>query len=410
MRSSFYRWLQVSLINLLLVSLIGVILRYKIAFSLPFIDQKHLLHGHSHFAFSGWVTHTLLVLLVHFLSVETGQDMFRKYRGLLWANLLTAYGMLIFFPVQGYGIWSVSFSTLSIFISWIFAVVYWKDLNRLSQHKTSHNWFKLALIFNALSALGAFSLAYMMAAKTIHQNWYLAAVYFFLHFQYNGWFFFACMGLLTARIEHLPLLHSKLKPILLLFAFACIPAYWLSALWLPMHNLLYLLVIAAAIAQVIGWWLFARICFRNQSELKEIFSPNGRWLLVLAALATSIKLLLQLGSTIPSLSQLAFGFRPIVIGYLHLVLLGMFSIFLIGYIVSYRWATAGKTMFTGIKWFAAGVIINECVLMIQGMAALSYQSIPLINESLLLTAFILFTGILLMLLGFRKVKPVSLFH
>lgn len=127
MRSSLHKWLQVSLLNLLLVSFIGVILRYKIAFSLPFVDQKHLLHGHSHFAFSGWITHTLIVLLVQYLSDQSGRDQFRKYRGLIWANLLTAYGMLLWFPIQGYGLWSISFSTLSIFVSWIFAVVYWKD-------------------------------------------------------------------------------------------------------------------------------------------------------------------------------------------------------------------------------------------------------------------------------------------
>ncbi|MEA3426565.1 MAG: hypothetical protein U9R46_09985 [Bacteroidota bacterium] len=404
MRSSLHKWLQVSLLNLLLVSCIGVILRYKIAFSLPFVDQKHLLHGHSHFAFSGWITHTLIVLLVQYLSDQSGRDQFRKYRGLIWANLLTAYGMLLWFPIQGYGLWSISFSTLSIFVSWIFTVVYWKDLNRLAIQKISHSWFKLALLFNAISAFGAFALAFMMATQTVHQNWYLAAVYFFLHFQYNGWFFFAAMGLLTARIETLVFLRKKLWYIYLLFAFACIPAYLLSALWLPMNIFVYLLVIASAVAQVIAWWLFLSACFRNRTEIKNLFPGSSQWLLLLAALATSIKLLLQLGSTIPSLSQLAFGFRPIVIGYLHLVLLGMFSIFLIGQLVIPISHVLSKALLTGIRIFIAGVIINEIALMVQGTAALSYQSIPFINESLLVTALILFTGILLMLLAFRKIK------
>lgn len=402
MRSSLSRWLQVSLINLLLVSLIGVVLRYKIAFSLPFIDQKHLLHGHSHFAFAGWITHTLMVFLVHYLSDKSGVDMFRKYRGLLWANLLTAYGMLLWFPIQGYGGWSISFSTLSIIVSYVFTVVYWKDLNRLKGTNTSHHWFKAALLLNAVSSLGAFALAFMMATHTVHQNWYLAAVYFFLHFQYNGWFFFAAMGLLTARIEHLTILRPGLPMIFRLFAFACIPAYLLSALWLPMHVAVYVLVVLSALAQALGWLLFLRLCYVNKTVLQGIFAQNTRWLLVLAALATTIKILLQLGSTIPALSQLAFGFRPIVIGYLHLVLLGMFSIFLIAYTVSIEQLPVNRTLTNGIRWFVAGVISNECALMLQGTAALSYQSIPYINESLLFTAFLLFAGILTMNLGFRK--------
>ncbi len=404
MRSSLSRWLQVSLFNLLLVSVIGVILRYKIAFSLPFIDQKYLLHGHSHFAFAGWITHTLMVFLIHYLSRQSGVDMFRKYRGLVWANLLTAYGMLLWFPIQGYGAWSISFSTLSIIVSYIFTVVYWKDLNRLKENRISHHWFKTALLLNAFSSLGAFALAFMMATHTVHQNWYLAAVYFFLHFQYNGWFFFAAMGLLTARIEHLTALRPSLQTIFRLFAFASIPAYLLSALWLPMHVAVYVLVIFAALAQSLGWLLFLRLCYSYKTILQEIFPKNAVWLLVLAALATTIKILLQLGSTIPSLSQLAFGFRPIVIGYLHLVLLGMFSIFLIAYTVSLQQLPVNKTLTTGIRWFVAGVIINECALMLQGTAALSYQSIPYINESLLFTACALFAGILTMNIGFRKVK------
>lgn len=408
MRSSLSRWLQVSLINLLLVALIGVILRYKIAFSLPFIDQKHLLHGHSHFAFAGWITHTLMVFLIQYLSRQSGVDMFRKYRGLVWANLLTAYGMLLWFPIQGYGAWSISFSTLSIIVSYIFTVVYWKDLNRLKENRISHHWFKAALLLNAVSSLGAFALAFMMATHTVHQNWYLAAVYFFLHFQYNGWFFFAAMGLLTARIEHLTALRPTLQTVFRLFAFASIPAYLLSALWLPMHTAVYVLVIFAALAQVLGWYLFIRLWYTNKSVLQGIFPKTVSWLLLLAALATTIKILLQLGSTIPSLSQLAFGFRPIVIGYLHLVLLGMFSIFLIAYTISLQQLPVNTTLTNGIRWFVAGVIINECALMLQGTAALSYQSIPYINESLLLTACLLFAGILSMNLGFRKIKPASI--
>lgn len=404
MRSSLSRWLQISLINLLLVSIIGVILRYKIAFSLPFIDQKHLLHGHSHFAFAGWITHTLMVFLIQHLSHQSGVDMFRKYRGLLWANLLTAYGMLLWFPIQGYGGWSISFSTLSIIVSYIFTIVYWKDLNRLRENRISHQWFKAALLLNVLSSLGAFALAFMMATHTVHQNWYLAAVYFFLHFQYNGWFFFAAMGLLTARIEHLTALRPTLQTIFRLFAFASIPAYLLSALWLPMHLSVYVLVIMAALAQTAGWWIFVWLCYLNRKTLQEIFPKNISWLLILAALATTIKILLQLGSTIPSLSQLAFGFRPIVIGYLHLVLLGMFSIFLIAYAISLQQLPVNKILVNGIRWFVAGVIINECALMLQGTAALSYQSIPYINESLLLTACLLFAGVLTMNFGFCKIK------
>ncbi|MGB4845177.1 MAG: hypothetical protein WBP16_11990, partial [Ferruginibacter sp.] len=103
MVSPLFRWLKIALINLLIVATLGVVLRYKILFPLPFVDQKHLLHGHSHFAFAGWITQALMTLLVIYLARQTEKPIYKKYRWLLLANLLTAYGMLIAFPIEGYG-------------------------------------------------------------------------------------------------------------------------------------------------------------------------------------------------------------------------------------------------------------------------------------------------------------------
>ena len=129
--------------------------------------------------------------------------------------------MLISFPIPGYGIFSILFSTLTIFVSYMFAILYWNDLNRLTNKTTTHLWLKASLLFSAISSFGAFSLAYMMVTQNIHQNLYLSAVYFFLHFQYNGWFFFACMGLIIHKIfSDLP--DKNLKYIFWLFAIACL--------------------------------------------------------------------------------------------------------------------------------------------------------------------------------------------
>jgi len=104
---------------------------------------------------------------------------------------------------------------------------------------------------------------------------------------------------------------------------------------------------------------------------------------------------LQLGSTIPFLSQLAYGFRPIVIAYLHLVLLGVITLFLIGFIIANDYILAGRKTSAGIFIFTVGIILNEVVLMIQGISNLNYTYIPNTNEALLLIGIIMFAGILL---------------
>jgi hypothetical protein len=392
MNNFLRRWLTLSFFNLLLVATLGVILRYKIAFYLPFVDQKFLLHSHSHFAFSGWITQTLMVLMIHYLALKSGEAMLKRYRWLLYANCITAYGMLVSFIFQGYAFFSISFSTLSIFVSYFFAVYYLKDLARLKEKEVSHYWFKAALIFSVLSSIGAFSLAYMMANKIMVQNLYLAAIYFFLHFQYNGWFFFAGMGLFVNRLEQLPATAGMLKKVFWLFCLACPPAYFLSALWLPFPFVVYCIIIVAVAAQLLGWRIMIKVLVQQKEFMQTHFTKQGRVLLLLAAIAFSIKLLLQTGSVHPALSQLSYGFRPIVIGYLHLVLLGVTSIFIIGYIVSFELIPLTKKLFTGVFIFVSGVIINELLLMVQGIAALTYTSVDGINIMLLIAAFILWSG------------------
>lgn len=390
----FRYWIRFSLFNFLIVALLGVTLRYKIAFSLSFIDQKHILHAHSHFAFAGWVSQVLMAFLVYYLDTQDN-NAFRRYRPILYANLLSAYGMLFSFPFEGYGTFSIIFSTLSIFVSYWFAVKYWRDLDKLKQKSTTHLWFKAANLFAVISSCGAFALAWMMANKTVHQNWYLASTYFFLHFQYNGWFLFGCAGLFNWLLIRHNIHVSAAKNIFWLFAIACIPAYFLSALWLPISTAVYIMVVAAACLQMGGWILFV---MRVNPAIKPVVNKLpvlSKWLLGLSAAALTIKLLLQLGSTIPSLSDMAFGFRPIVIGYLHLVLLAVISLFIIGVAVALGQLKVNRGLKAGVSTLIIGVFLNELMLMIQGTAALSYNNIPYTNELLFAIALIMFLGILL---------------
>jgi hypothetical protein len=392
METTFRSWIRISLLNFLIVAAFGVTMRYKIAFYLPFVDHKHLEHAHSHFAFTGWLTQALMVFLVFYLSLQM-PNAFRKYRNILFANVICAYGMLLSFPFQGYGIVSISFSTLSIFVSYWFAVKYWRDLNRLPAKTTTHLWFKAANLFNVISSLGAFALAYMMATKTVHQNWYLASTYFFLHFQYNGWFLFACAGIFNWIIVRQKINIPSVNIIFWLFATACIPAYFLSALWLPISTVMYIIVVAAACLQLAGWLLFFVKIKRQLKQLTNGIPSITKWLLGLSSVALTIKLLLQLASTIPTLSILAFGFHPIVIGYLHLVLLAVISLFILAALSYFKIVAINKTLVAGIVTLIAGVFLNELILMIQGTAAMSYTNIPYVNEALFIIAVTMFTGI-----------------
>jgi hypothetical protein len=391
-------WLKFSLLNLLVVALLGLLMRYKIGFEFPFLDQKHLQHSHSHFAFAGWISHTLMVLMIGFLEKKgirqkaLGKS-FEVYNKILVANLICAYGMLIFFIIEGYGFFSILFSTSSIVVACIFGYFYFKDLKNVAQDELSINWFKAAIFFNVFSALGTFALAYMMVTKNIHQDEYLASIYYYLHFQYNGWFFFACMGLLFSFLNLKKIENPFYATVFKLFFISCIPAYFLSTLWCHLPLWVYILSVAAAVIQVFAWFRFLLLVVKSRKEYLENFPFSLRYIFLFVGFAASVKFLLQLGSTIPALSQLTFGFRPIVIAYLHLVLLAIITLFLLFYIYANHFIHYTKQIKYGVVAFFIGVLLNEVVLAVQGIASFSYTVIPYVNEMLFSVAILLVFGI-----------------
>src|SRR5579872_7200056 len=76
--ATFRRWSALSLLNFVIVSILGILLRYKIAFPWPAVNYKFLLHAHSHFAFSGWLSTALFTAFVHLLF-RSGYPVSKRY-------------------------------------------------------------------------------------------------------------------------------------------------------------------------------------------------------------------------------------------------------------------------------------------------------------------------------------------
>jgi hypothetical protein len=241
----------------------------------------------------------------------------------------------------------------------------------------------------------------MMVLHAFDQHIYLGSIYFYLHFQYNGWFFFACMGLLmTIAAPAFPEAASR-RTIFRLFFAASLPAYFLSTLWANLPAWLYVLVIIAALMQAVAMLMLANGLWSRRPSWLPAVNGHARWLFLIAGAALVIKLGLQLGSTVPEISKLAFGFRHIVIAYLHLVLLLILTVFLLGYLRHENLLPATPASRTGLVLFAGGAILNELILTVQGVASFSYTVIPLANEMLLAVSAVMWLGAVSLVAGCR---------
>lgn len=381
-------WFRIGLFSIVLVALAGALMRYKIAYDFPFLNQKNLLHAHSNFALTGWISQVLYSGLAFLVFPFVSAKRKSIYKALVLGNLIVALGMLVGFTIKGYHILPISFSILAIVVAIIFTIVFIPDANKHLKSNKAKPWAQFSLVLNLLSALGQLALAYIILTKNTNSDFYLGSVYYYLHFQYNGWFFFAAIALLAG---HISLSKSLLKKYFNIFALTAIPTFFLSVLWLKLPVWLYVITVIATIAQFIAWISFISKWWKTAKEEGQL-KTVPLWLKMLflgPIFAITVKFTLQCMSVIPSLSNLVFGFRPIIIGYLHLVLLGGFSLFIIGYGFFKGYFKGGIRTTIYSFGFFLGVFLNELLLGIQGAASFTYTPIPFINEMLLIAAVIM---------------------
>lgn len=363
-----------SLINLLIVSLLGLLLR-----SYPFLNTvglsyKNVLHGHSHFAFGGWIMPAILALLLRCFPQIEKAVAYHHWRNISILLLTSAYGMLVAFPLQGYKVISICFSTLSISAGYYLAIVSWKAMRQLPL-SLPLRFLKWGLFYFVLSSLGPFATGPLIAMGKTGSPLYFDAIYFYLHFQYNGWFVFALMVFLYQYLEKACMKNNGAR-IFRLLNYACVPTYFLSVLW-HQHFLLFNIVGGiGAVLQLYAAWLMVTDVMKCRWESKWIKQILN---FVLAAFA--VKVILQVLSPLPSIALMAYQYRNFVIAYLHLVLLGCISSFLIVWIIRNFKVQPAKQLRIGLIVFIVAFIASETVIIAQPlvtMAGYAWKSYSLI--------------------------------
>jgi hypothetical protein len=371
-----------SIANLIIVSLLGVLLRAYPFFDMVLLPYKNVLHGHSHFAFGGWVMPAILTLLLRcFPQVEKAVS-YHHWRNIAALLLLSAYGMLIAFPLQGYGAVSICFSSLSIITGYYLAVVTWKAIRTLPV-SSSLRFLKWGLFYYILSSVGPVATGPLIAMGKSGSTLYFDAIYFYLHFQYNGWFVFVVMAFIYQYFENIGLKNTGVR-VFQLLNLACIPTFFLSVLWNQPSVLFNIIGGVSAALQLYAGWLFAKDVARSGFENKMI-----RRLIYFFLAAFVIKLILQVLSAIPVIAIMAYQYRNFVIGYLHLVLVGCISLFLIVWMIRSFEIKLKTQLWLGLGVFIFAFICSEFLIValplatIAGYAIQSYSLLLLFISSLL---------------------------
>src|SRR5690606_9804533 len=150
------------------------------------------------------------------------------------------------------------------------------------------------------------------------------AVYTYLHFQYNGFFTLSVFALLFnlkwPRLQ--PATIKRIHHFAVALCLSVIPSLFLSLLWHHYHFWLRAMSFLGAALIIMTIVFFFRIPYRKE----RLFINDSRlstFLLSLSMISFVMKMLLQTGTIFPDLGNAVFGYRPIIIGFLHLVFLGL---------------------------------------------------------------------------------------
>lgn len=281
------------------------------------------LHAHSHLMFLGWLFNALTVGFVYCFIPSSKR---KPYYGLLLLLNLTVVGMMISFPLQGYARYSIIISTLHTLTALVFGWFFFKDTTS-RKNELAVNLARWSFIFFFLSSFGPVVIGVLSANGQAHSEAYYLAVYFFLHFQYNGAFTFGVLALLYQLLasRSIPVDEKSAGRFVTLLWMTCVPAYVLSTLWTQPGLVWNVLGFLVALVQVIACWFFWRSVREAWICRSSYFSVYTQVVLQAAFLCLFFKMILQLLSAIPSIAVMASEVRYIVIAYLHLVVVGFLS-------------------------------------------------------------------------------------
>jgi hypothetical protein len=275
----------------------------------------HLVHAHSHLALFGWVTPGLFALVVRGLPISGRRALWlRRHAHLLgMASALSFPGFLHL----GYAPATIALATLHVALWVTFAVICWRPL--LEGTAGARRFQRVALCFLVLAGAAAMAPG-VVEAKGLGSGALQIALQLFLTPFTAGWLTIGAFGAVYARITRA----RFATPVLVLCALGVFPSVAAHAPGAVPH---------------LAWEVIGRIGMAALGAAALLFAadvlraPNLAPLFRMAGGAALLKGAVETGFALGLTAALS-GNKQLVVGYLHLVLLGVVTCSLLGALVA----------------------------------------------------------------------------
>lgn len=402
----FYNWIKLALIYFIVSGSLGVLLRLAFIMELPaFIQFKYIVHTHSHVAIMGWIFTGLYIIILKYFNLRK-----KLFYNLFWLFQIGVIGMMLSFPVQGYGMISIFFTSLHMIVSYVFIYYVFKEIKLRKQKGPDTLLLKTALIFLFTSTLGIWALGYIMNSPFKGSAVYYASIQFFLHFQFNGWFIFAILAIL-ANIFKKDI--DGIAPILKvsfywLMVISCLLTYTLAVTWSTPKLFLFLVNSMGVVLQfgafVVLYLMYKALGSATRANLPDVTFHLWR----ISFICFTLKIGMQTLVGIPYLATVSYTIKNFVIGFIHLLMLGTLSTFIIGCTHLFI-GLSTKSQNIGLIIFIIGFVGVEVILFLQGLLLwLGSGFIGGYYLVIFIFSALMPIGILIYTLGFYRKKSLEL--
>lgn len=402
-------FIRISSFYLLVTAAIGLLLRWAFVSEVTWLHYRFWVHGHSHIGILGWVFISLVVLFnSFFVSKEAILHKGLKY--CLFGIAISVMGMGIAFPIQGYGPYSIVFSTLHGLTSYYCLFLVYKSIKSRGIPET---YLKIAIGFYLLSTFALWAIPVIMIMGMQGEAIYYWAVQFYLHFQFNGWVIFGCLALFFkwAESNNIYLNMKYERAFRYLLAISCCGTYSLAIAWSNPEKIIFYINSLSVLIQFGALIAFFLMVFESR---KTLYGKSEYWfriLLGIALMSFILKIGIQTVIVIPEFAQISFTIRNFVIGFIHLILLGLGTFFILAMIRYLGFIRKNSFLLqSAFVLLIAGFLGTELVLFIQGLFFwFELGFLPAYYIILFLASLVLFLGVLLLFIEMIRTRRIYLF-
>lgn len=395
-------WIICCFFNFIIASMMGLLMRFYYLFRITNINYIYLLHAHSHVAMLGWAYMMIYVLIVRFFIPKETSDK-PIYNQLFWITEFTVIGMMISFPIQGYALFSILFSTLHILLSYVFCWLVFKDCSK--NKNAAEKLLITSVLFMVFSTFGVWCLGPTVKILGKQSDFYQIAIQFFLHFQFNGWFLFAILGLFIKQFKNeIEVKQFKIFLILQILATFFTVAFPIS--WFVENQILNWINTFGVLLQLVSFIYFYKMLKPQINHFKSTIDSVTKWPYSFALTSLFLKIAIQLVVLFPNLGEVSHHIRNLVIGFIHLTTLGIITGFLLGILLQNNFLPRKAFLLKiGVKYFFFGYLITELLLFLQGIFYyLEKGKLFGYYETIFGASIFIVAGLLLILISALKTK------